>query len=218
MLENVNINNYETYQALVGKLIESFNCHIFLVDTPDIILYLFQHKSYVTWQTSKLCSDAEVMFFCCEDVTSLSVEVSESSWRWLQCTISQYCHNYCPTIRSMGGYLVYCVFFFGTVTDFSLVEKDGVKFCMRVPLPSGQVFSHFGELWLAESHGGGITSGMYADGNWMKAAAPSEAQCGSRNWGRRRCLRPYGGICVLQACWRTCFILSLLDIGITEPT
>jgi len=24
----------------------------------------------------------------------------------------------------------------------------------------GQVFSHFGELWLAWSHGGGITSGM----------------------------------------------------------
>ena len=27
---------------------------------------------------------------------------------------------------------------------------------------------------------------------------------GSRNWGRRRRLRPYGGICVLQACWCTC--------------
>jgi len=31
---------------------------------------------------------------------------------------------------------------------------------MRVRLLSGQVFSHFGELWLAENHGGGITSGM----------------------------------------------------------
>jgi len=28
---------------------------------------------------------------------------------------------------------------------------------------------------------------------------------GSRNCGRRRCVRPYGGTRVLQACWRTCF-------------
>jgi len=35
-----------------------------------------------------------------------------------------------------------------------------VKFCMRVGLLSGQVFSPFGEHWLAVSHGGGgITSG-----------------------------------------------------------
>jgi len=47
------------------------------------------------------------------------------------------------------------------VTDFSAAEKDrGMKFCMRVRLLSRQVFSHFGELWLAGSHGGGITSGI----------------------------------------------------------
>jgi len=45
--------------------------------------------------------------------------------------------------------------------DFSAAEKDrGVKFCMRVWLLSGEVFSHFGELWLVWSRGGGITSGM----------------------------------------------------------
>ena len=42
------------------------------------------------------------------------------------------------------------------VTDFSVAAKDrDVKFCMHVGLLSGQVFSSFGELWLAESHGGG---------------------------------------------------------------
>ena len=42
------------------------------------------------------------------------------------------------------------------VTDFSAAEKvRGVKFCMRVALLSGQVFSPFGEHWLAGSHGGG---------------------------------------------------------------
>ena len=35
-----------------------------------------------------------------------------------------------------------------------------VKLCMLIRLLSGQVFSHFGELWLSGSHGGGITSGM----------------------------------------------------------
>jgi len=39
-------------------------------------------------------------------------------------------------------------------------------------------FSDFGELWLAGSHGGGITSGMYAATNWMQAAAPGEARWG----------------------------------------
>jgi len=29
----------------------------------------------------------------------------------------------------------------------------------------------------------------------------------ARNWGRWRRLRPYGGICLLQACWRICFFL-----------
>jgi len=36
----------------------------------------------------------------------------------------------------------FCLFFVCTVTDFSAVEKArGVKFCMRVGLLSGQVFS-----------------------------------------------------------------------------
>jgi len=29
---------------------------------------------------------------------------------------------------------------------------------------------------------------------------------GIRNWRRRRRLRPYGGICVLLACWRSCYV------------
>ena len=64
------------------------------------------------------------------------------------------------------GYLVYCVFvsfclFVCTVTDFSAAEKGrDVKFCTRVQLVSRQVFSHFGELCLTWSYGGGITSGM----------------------------------------------------------
>ena len=53
-----------------------------------------------------------------------------------------------PPYGSMGGYLVYCVFLFFvcTVTHFSVaVKARGVKFCMRVDLLSGQVFSHVGE-------------------------------------------------------------------------
>jgi len=47
---------------------------------------------------------------------------------------------------------------------------------MRVRLLSGQAFSHFGELWLAWSHGGGITSRMYALMHWRHAVAHGEAR------------------------------------------
>jgi len=50
-----------------------------------------------------------------------------------------------------------CLFFVCPVMNFSAAEKDrGVKFCVLVRLLSGQVFSHFGELWLARSHGGAL--------------------------------------------------------------
>jgi len=78
-----------------------------------------------------------------------------------------------------------------------------VKFCMHVRLLCGQVFSHLGELWLAGSHNGGITSGMYAATNWIHAAAPSNAwwgfgiacrgSVGQSGLGQQHCLRPYGG-------------------------
>ena len=62
----------------------------------------------------------------------------------------------------MEVFSLLCLFLFVcTVGDFSAAEKDmGVKFCTHVRLLSGQVCSDFGELWLAWSHGGGITSGM----------------------------------------------------------
>jgi len=68
--------------------------------------------------------------------------------------------TFIPPYRSMVGYLVYC-FFVCTVMDFSVVEKDsGMKLRMLAWLLYRQCFSHFGELWLAWSHGSGITSGM----------------------------------------------------------
>jgi len=81
-------------------------------------------------------------------------------------------------LTSLLTHLFVC-FFVCTVTDFSAAEKHrGVKFCMHVRLLSVMSFSHFGELWLPGSHGGGITSGMYAATNWMQAMAPSEAWWG----------------------------------------
>ena len=63
------------------------------------------------------------------------------------------------------------------VTDFSAAEKDrGRKFCVCIRLLSGQVFSHFGEVWLAGSHDRSITSGMYASTHWTHAVAPGEPQ------------------------------------------
>jgi len=54
-----------------------------------------------------------------------------------------------------------------------VAEKGrGVTFCKGVRLLSRRVFFHYGELWLAGSHGGGITSGM----SYIEIAV------GSRNW------------------------------------
>ena len=50
---------------------------------------------------------------------------------------------------------VFCLFVC-MVTDFSAAEKDsGVKLCVLVRLLSLMSLSHFGELWLARSRGGG---------------------------------------------------------------
>jgi len=47
------------------------------------------------------------------------------------------------------------------LADFSVVENNrDVKFCMCISLLSGQVFSHFGELWLAGSDGSSTTLGI----------------------------------------------------------
>jgi len=39
-----------------------------------------------------------------------------------------------------------------------------------------------------------------------KYQSQREGSVGSRNWGQRCRLRPYDGVCVLQACWCTCFL------------
>ena len=81
----------------------------------------------------------------------------------------------CPTIRQYAVVSLLCVFclslclsfcMYATITDFSAVEKDnGAKFCTLVRLLSGISFSDFSELWLAWSHGGGITTG-WVNRNW----------------------------------------------------
>ena len=66
----------------------------------------------------------------------------------------------------MGRYLVYCVFVIVPFYTYSYGflsggKKDsGVKLCVLVRLLSAMSFSHFGEIWLAGTHGGGISSGM----------------------------------------------------------
>jgi len=93
-----------------------------------------------------------------------------------------------------------------------------MKFCVHVGLLSGQVFSPFGEHWLAGSHGGGGMSHRPGVGSadhagrhqWLQAgvgsAVPVRAFVIYGYDGRWALgiagggLRPYGGVCVLQAC------------------
>jgi len=98
------------------------------------------------------------------------------------------------------------------VTDFSAAEKDsGVKLCMLVQLLSVMSFSHFGKLWLTWSHGGSITSGMYAATDWMQAAPACEARwgfgtgcCGSVGHSE------LGTVVLLMATWWDLRLVSLL--------
>jgi len=92
------------------------------------------------------------------------------------------------------------------------MQKDrGVKFCMRFQLLSGMSFSHFGELWLAVSHDGGITSGMDAAGHWCQGAAPGKAW-----WAVRIGCRgsvghlELGASALLKAVWWDLRLASLL--------
>ena len=73
----------------------------------------------------------------------------------------------------------------------------GMKFCMRVRLVSGMSLSHF-EVWLAGSHGGGITSGMRAPTRCAHRRTVAVARWDSRNWGRRRRVRPYFSLPFVQ--------------------
>jgi len=91
------------------------------------------------------------------------------------------------TVVWRGTYFTVCNFFclcLCMVTDFSAAEKArGVKFCTHVGLLSGQVFSPFGEHWLAGSHGGGgITSRMNAP---MKSYSQEMCVPGNKYWSQR---------------------------------
>jgi len=106
---------------------------------------------------------------------------------------------------------------------------SGVKLCMLVLLlSSGMSLSHFGELWLTWSHGGSITSGMRYGRKIPERSLGSpkllvrllskshpgkniscEARWAVRIEGAHR-IRPYGGICILQACCLTCCDITFL--------
>jgi len=74
------------------------------------------------------------------------------------------------------------------VTDFLAAKKArGVKFCVRVALLSRQVFSTFGEHWLAGSHGGGGISRVGRHQTRQECFPTATTVAG--NWGRRRCLK-----------------------------
>jgi len=56
-------------------------------------------------------------------------------------------------------------------------KKSAMKLCMLVRPLSAMSFSHFGELWLAGSYGGGITSEM----SYMEIAL-GQSELGAVAW------------------------------------
>jgi len=94
-----------------------------------------------------------------------------------------------------------------TVTNFSAAEKvSGVKLRVLVQLLSGQIFSHFGKLWLAWSLGGGITSGM----SYIQIASGKKTFA-AKLGGQSEFGAPYGGISVLLT--NLIFLFILLRVS-----
>jgi len=68
---------------------------------------------------------------------------------------------------------------FCTVTDFSAAERAwGLKFCTRVGLLSGQVFSPFGEIWPR----GGSPISVYAEVTWENKSYLGRNNCSEARW------------------------------------
>ena len=94
-------------------------------------------------------------------------------------------------LASLLTHLFVCLFVFCTVADFSAAERDrGVKFCMCI---SRQVFSPFGEVWLARSHGGGGISGQPGVGSSDRAHRHLWLQAGVGSADRAVIIYPYEG-------------------------
>ena len=51
---------------------------------------------------------------------------------------------------------------------------------------------------------------VLSDADLHAGSCRGDARWGIWNWRQRHCLRPYSGICILQACWCTCFTSTLL--------
>jgi len=87
------------------------------------------------------------------------------------------------------------------VADFSAAEKArDVKFCMHVALLSGQVFSPFGEHWLAGSQGGGSAVALLL-GEWLRRINCVGAWHGHSELGT---------VALLKAVWWDLRLASLL--------
>jgi len=86
-----------------------------------------------------------------------------------------------PPYGSMGKLSLLCVCVSFCMHGYEFLsggKKDrGVKLCTLVRLLSAMRFSHFGELWLAGSHGSGVTSGM----SYIEIAV-GESELGAAAW------------------------------------
>ena len=133
-----------------------------------------------------------------------------------------------------GGYLVhylfFCLFFVCTATDFLAAEKikawNFAHMFDYYPRWAAPISVNFGSWGVtAAALLPGCMRPLTDDRRWLPARLGGDselgamARWGSQNWGQRRWLRPYGGICVLQACWHTCSLILQLfaqvNIGTT---
>ena len=116
---------------------------------------------------------------------------------------------------NFAGALVYYLERSSPILEVRSQSRQGQKMCLALPRPTRLTYE-----WYALAASGRLQQRASAaderiswrpsgDGmQWCSLGIRNYAwgSAGIRNWGRRHWLRPYGGICVLQACWRTCLL------------
>jgi len=131
-------------------------------------------------------------------VWSIRGKLSELFWSVLSTPVVHSDFLYHHTVFTVCNFILILFCFFVSLYGHGFLsggKGSYMKFCMRVGLLSGQVFSPFAELWRAESHGGrhyfwnfnelGVVAELAPDNTGGNLELGAVAQ-----WVRRHCLRP----------------------------
>jgi len=176
-----------------------------------------QVSSFVLWGYVMIPSLGFQLFHWSSHISFSSVNISPSpscifSVLDANAIFSSQCNIFIPPYASNGGYLVYCEFVILSFCMYGYGFLCGGKkiaawhfACVFDYYPgwASLILGNFGSRESRRRHY--FRDELYRTRSGAVGIA-RHGLVGIRN-RRRHGLRPYGGICVLQACWRTCLFM-----------